>query len=311
MYQISQYVYNYGSGVHFNKDERFSDIFFDKFKNLLDDYIVNYQIKYFFYLLFISFFYLELSEGLFQLLHNFSPYHLSLSGSFIIDFCYSLFNIGIIDFVYSFFAFNLNSVLYITLLFSNNEVLYSMVVIVLVGCLIAEKYEQSKSDPNNSRVFIFFCFMYSFFFFIFSYMGFFSFKFYIIFTLALTVLICISEMSKIGMNIIDFTLLFIIGLMIISPYYIVLLFSIIGTYFFLNYYSPIYDSSKPSTIRYFFDLDVVENFLIFVAFGYAVVELGIASHNIPLFILTSYTLILFLIYTFRNEVDSNRINQED
>jgi hypothetical protein len=142
-------------------------------------------------------------------------------------------------------------------------------------------------------------------------MGFFSFKFYIILTLAFTVLVCISEMSKIGMNIIDFTLLSIIGLMIISPYYIVLLFSIIGTYFFLNYHSPIYDSSKPSTIRYFFDLDFLENFLIFVAFGYIVVELGIASHSIPLFILTAYTLILFLIYTFRNEVDNNRINQED
>jgi len=60
MHPIIHSIYNYigKSSVGFHENQRVSDIFFDKFKYLLDDYIVYYQIKYFFYILFISFFYL-------------------------------------------------------------------------------------------------------------------------------------------------------------------------------------------------------------------------------------------------------------
>ena len=142
------YIYIGRPGLSLADNKPFSEIFFDKFKNLLDDYIVNYQIKYFFYLLFISFFYLELSEGMFQLLHNYSPYHLSIFGSFLIDFCYSLFRIGVVDFFYSYFAFNLNSIGYFFSLLSHNNIWFSIVVMGMIVCSIIDKYENLKDELN-------------------------------------------------------------------------------------------------------------------------------------------------------------------
>jgi hypothetical protein len=308
MHPIIHSIYNYigKSSVGFHENQRFSDIFFDKFKNLLDDYIVNYQIKYFFYILFISFFYLELSEGMFQLMHNYSSYHLSIFGSFLIDFCYSLFNVELIDFLYSYFAFNLNFIGYFMSLLSNHDIYFSIGVMGMVACIIAEKYEHYKSTLNI-RLLSFSYLIYSFFFFIPFFMNYISLGFYIFITLILAVLyviVRVCNVQNIKLDESDFILAFIIFSFAFFPYYLIFICFVFSVYFLLNQYVPLLDG-RPFSIRnfnsaYFGDL------LMLGVLAFFIIPINYAYYSAALFILNSFPFVLYIIYIYRDEPYDSR-----
>ena len=295
--------YNMGqSGVHFHGNERFSNIFFDKFKNLLDDYIVNYQVKYFFYLLFISFFYLELSEGMFQLLHNYSPYHLSLFGSFIIDLCSSLVYSNIIDFMYSYFAFNLNSISYLISLFSNHDYSISIVVMGMLIFILADSYEHLKHDITNFRFMALLYFIYSFFFFLFFYVNLLSLGFYISFTFGIVIfyVILTSVLRSEKHNVLVLT----IFSMVLLPYYILFILFLYVTYYFLNTYVPLYDRKHSSVYK--MDLATFGDLLMIGVLGFYIIPLNYAYASVALFIINSFPFYLAIFYAYRNEEYDSR-----
>ncbi|MGL5725446.1 hypothetical protein, partial [Cetobacterium sp.] len=267
------FIYNFVKkpSVDLHEDQRFSDIFFDKFKNLLDDYIVNYQIKYFFYLLFISFFYLELSEGMFQFLHNYSPYHLSIFGSFIIDFCYSLFNISIIDFLYEYFAFNLNFITYGISLLSNHDIYTSILIMGITICIITDTYERIKKLYDVKVIGVVYL-MYSFFLFTFIYFNIISLNFYMLFTLLIFIFSFYNTEST--FNSIDRIIFPLILSFIFLPYYIILFFVALVAYWLLDNNMPlIYNGSsriKNLNISFFGDLLLIGVLSFFIIhLGYA------------------------------------------
>lgn len=292
-------------GVGFHENQPFSDIFFDKFKNLLDDYIVNYQVKYFFYTLFISFFYLELSEGMFQLLHNYSPYHLSLFGSFIIDFCYSLFNIGIIDFFYSYFAFNLNSIGLFISLVSYKKIWYSTVVMVAFLCSVLRVYENYK-DELNLRLVAFAYFLYSFFFFLLFYLNIGSVGSYIHVTFFILVIHKMNLSHK--WDSIDGFAVLAISSLIFLPYYIIFLFFVIMIYWSLI---PMLSGERNMVDIKDTSLEFVGSFLILVVLSFFIYRLDYVGSSTFLFILTSLPFIIYVTYIcYKDEVeDENELNK--
>lgn len=304
MHSIIHFIYNYvgKQSVGFHSNQNFSDIFFDKFKNLLDDYIVNYQIKYFFYILFISFFYLELSEGMFQLLHNYSSYNLSIFGSFLIDLCGSLFNIGIFDFMYSYFAFNLNSFGFIMSLFSSDNLYFSIFVMGVMVSLVAEKYELYR-DNINLKLFVFFYFIYSFFFFILTYFDFISLSFYIVLTLSFLFIYTIYTIfTTFNLSLEDPNMVgvLIILLSILMPYYITFFLFIIIAYFYLTRNIPFFDN-KPFSFKNF-NSSFFGDLLIVSVLSFFVLNLSFVYYNISLFILSSFPFMLFIVYMYRDDL---------
>lgn len=297
LYLIASTVKNYALRPDYKKHGPFSDIFFDKFKNLLDDYIVNYQIKYFFYLLFISFFYLELSESMFQLLHNYSPYHLSIFGSFFIDFCYSFFHIGIVDFVYSFFAFHLHSFGHFVSLISNYDFTCSIIVMTTIICLLAYFCERYRSEKDVLiKVFFVYFLIYSFFFFLLVYFNVVSLNFYIFFTLC-----CYAFMAVNGVKCtkVDIIIASCILSTIILPYYVVLLLFIVLSYLGLNRDVPLI-ANRAFTMNDFKFIFYDDLLLIFVL-AFFIVPLDYASCSPMLFILNSFPFMIFTLYIFRHE----------
>jgi hypothetical protein len=288
--------------VHFHGNERFSNIFFDKFKNLLDDYIVNYQVKYFFYILFISFFYLELSEGMFQLLHNYSPYHLSLFGSFIIDLCSSLVHSAVIDFMYSYFAFNLNSISYLISLFSNHNFAISIVVMGMLIFIVAECYEHFKHDTSNFKFMAFLYFIHSFFFFLLFYINFCSLGFYLSFTLGM-VLLYYAIVSVIRSELDNMISLIIVS-MILAPYYLLFLLSLYVVYYVLNKYVPLFDRKHSSVYK--MELATFGDLLMIGVLGFYIIPLHYAYASSALFIINSFPFYLAIFYAYRNEEYDSR-----
>lgn len=285
-------IYNYisKSRVDLHVNQPFSDVFFDKFKNLLDDYIVNYQIKYFFYLLFISFFYLELSEGLFQLLHNYSPYHLSISGSFIIDFCYSLFNIGIIDFIYFFFSFNLDIIGSFISLMGHNS--YYTIIFMLGVVTSALAHEHDLVNRNNMYVqtaFIMYL-MGTFILSIFCYFDLFSFNsiFYIILAI-----FAFSGFNIKEWNIHNSTALVISFILILLPYYMAFFIFLLA----LCFYLPIVGDPANIVISPFYSIGEL---ILLILLTYYIFPLAYVNTSSILFVLSTFPFLVYLIYIYRN-----------
>jgi len=306
MHSIINIIYNYvgKSDVHFHGDERFSNIFFDKFKNLLDDYIVNYQIKYFFYVLFISFFYLELSEGMFQLLHNYSPYHLSIFGSFMVDLCYSLFSLNIIDFLYSFFVFNLDSIGYIISNISHNDFRFSYMPVVFVLIFFSFYIDTYRNSILNIRMIFFFYTMYSFIFFILFYFGFIHISFYVYLTLFLIIFsLILSEFNVdkidylIGLTILSFSLLSYFSstlcIFVTSNVFYVLVLMIVYKY-------DLFFNEKPMFLNSTFSISRFGDVLMIFVLSYFIVPLPILYTSTSLFILNSLAFGISFIYAYKD-----------
>jgi hypothetical protein len=298
MHSIINFVHNYvgKSDVHFHGNERFSNIFFDKFKNLLDDYIVNYQIKYFFYVLFISFFYLELSEGLFQLLHNYSPYQLSIFGSFIIDLCYSLSSLSIIDFMYSFFAFNLDSIGYFLAGISNYDYRFSYMPVAVIIVIFSYLIESSKNNILNARVMFFFYLVYSFIFFICFYLGIISLGFYVYFTLLLIISIFVLRESN--MDKLDYLICFIILALSVSSYLFTSSLLLLIFIFICDKYDILIDR-KSISIEHF-SVSRFGDLLMVGVLTYFIVPLKILYLSTSLFALNYLAFGIYLMYIYKD-----------
>ncbi len=282
-------IYNYisKSRVDLHVNQPFSDVFFDKFKNLLDDYIVNYQVKYFFYILFISFFYLELSEGLFQLLHNYSSYHLSISGSFIIDFCYSLFNIGIIDFAYSFFSFNLDIIGSFISFMGDNSIGSLVIVFGILVAVLSYEYELINKDYIYLQTIFVFYLISSFVLFSFYYFNLFSFNsifYFILFIFAFS-----------GFNIKEWNIHYSTALatsfvLILLPYHIAAFVFLLFTFFYI----PLY------TVKPDINLQISQygDLYILYLLTYFIFPLHYAHSSSILFVLNIIPFLLYFIYVY-------------
>lgn len=107
------------------KYQIFPVMFTDKFKNLLDDYIVNYAIKYIFYFLFIGFFLFEGSSFIL----NYAEHGLinsstsSLPWEYLVDLL-TLCNAAFLDFFFSFIKFVIDYFTYILNLLSETRLGY-------------------------------------------------------------------------------------------------------------------------------------------------------------------------------------------
>lgn len=302
------YIYIGRPGLSLADNKPFSEIFFDKFKNLLDDYIVNYQIKYFFYLLFISFFYLELSEGMFQLLHNYSPYHLSIFGSFLIDFCYSLFRIGVVDFFYSYFAFNLNSIGYFFSLLSHNNIWFSIVVMGMIVCSIIDKYENLK-DELNLRLVAFSYFVYSFFFFLLFHFNISSLGFYISFTFFIILLSVLN--AKTVLKPVDVITLLVILSFVVLPYVISFSLFVVATCLSLNQNSPFIYGKFLDANKFNLDPSFFGDLLMVGVLSFFIIPLDYAYFSPTFFILNSLPFFMYTIYIYRDDVYEPRVKKED
>lgn len=297
------YIYIGKPGVDLHGNQPFSDIFFDKFKNLLDDYIVNYQVKYFFYTLFISFFYLELSECFFQFLHNYSPYHLSLFGSFLIDFCYSLFNLSIIDFFYSYFAFNLNAIGYGILLISDFSLFFSTIVMAAIICTFSKIYENRKHELNL-RIVAFMYFLYSFFFFVLFQLNLCSLGSFIFFTLLCFTIskINVSTAKEVNM----YFLLFVLSL-IFLPYYIIFSLFLVIFYLSMSYEYALFEG-KPLFKLENFDIDFFGDLLLLFMISFFVYRLEYVNSSLFFFVLHTLPMMSYVLYLYADEEEdcSNR-----
>lgn len=304
MYSIIHFIYNYigKSNVHpnvySNGNEYFSDIFFDKFKNLLDDYIVNYQIKYFFYFLFISFFYLELSENMFQLLHNYNSYHLSIFGSFIIDLCSFLSSISFIDFIYNFFAFNLNAIGYFFSLLSGNIIIHNMLLMLIIVYICYK-----INEIINVKILICTYGVYSFFFFLLYYFNFISIPLYTFFSLFLMLLYTFYTIHF-NVDKLDILIISTICFMVLLPNNVLFLLLMISSYLFAD------SDEQSSDVGTFSINDInltrfVDILLVFIL-STSIVSLEYVSMSTPLLVLTMLPFFLYFIYMYSNNSVSTK-----
>jgi len=123
------------------KKESFLNLFLLKFKNLLDDYIGNYFIKYLFFLLFISFFLCEFSFFFFDFCNlyfinsiviDFTTFY--FYNSILSSFLFDLFTFLFSNFFFSFIFYLINFI--ITSLYFNTSFLLFLlptVVYLMVG----------------------------------------------------------------------------------------------------------------------------------------------------------------------------------
>jgi len=276
------------SSFNLNRKDNFSIIFFDKFKNLLDDYIVNYQIKYIFYILFIGFFYMELSEGLFNLVHNYGPFNYYIFGSFLLDLFSFFFTFNVVDFLYSFFAFQLDTISVFFSLVSGSNLSFSLFFFAILFAVSAASYF-SYSHLISLEVYVFLYLLYSFFFFILSFFGILSLVLYTLVTISLILFFFLysnSNLSKVDYLII----FFILFSCFVSPYLGFLLLLVLLYFLDLQYQEDSVGNNNFDLFLMNISLKKVESLLFYFLF-FVVVCLFIGG---PISFV-NYSLIVFLV----------------
>ncbi len=199
MYFFLENVNNLVLNVQKNRKENdFSFLFFDKFKNLLDDYIVNYLIKYLFYFLFISFFLLEISFNFFNFI-NLPNTGGNIVAAFMIDLFNSFSSLFVLDFLYQYIAFNLNSIVYIISLLSFDGVyFFSLLILVVVYSVYVFFFFLIDKHFSIYSSFVLYL-LYSFLFFLLSYLGLISIPQYVLFSLVVFLFVLLfNSFSSIG-----------------------------------------------------------------------------------------------------------------
>lgn len=300
---LNNVVVKYSSHCKYN--ESFSNLFFDKFKNLLDDYIVNYFIKYLFYFLFISFFFLELSYGLFSMIHsNYNLYFFSsdnilvfshgIIGSFLVDSLTSLISISFFNVLYDFFAFNVDSfVLLISVLTGNS--LYVLYILTTIMIFLADLFVVFlHRNKIQFSTFLISFLIYSLFFFMLFTFNLISLYFYVFFTFLLFItlsLLNFKELTKL-----DYILFCsIISISILPIYFSLFLFFLL---FFIHVKNEIF-----SLICIFNTLSVEK--IINLTFNYLLIVFVFNTLSVftPFpFSLTIFSTLCFVVYLLYTEL---------
>lgn len=171
-FHFTNFLVDSSSSFSMNKEQsKFDDLFFSKFKNLLDDYISNYLVKYLFFFLFISFFYLEIGFFLFSMMDycvHILPFIFDLENNilyatktyciaYLIDMSYLLSSFTVFEYIYSFLAFNLDVISLVVNSLGRFDY-FMMTLLVLTFYMLFEVCTHENNVPVNTLVYMYLVF---------------------------------------------------------------------------------------------------------------------------------------------------------